>query len=74
MVGGIIQGTAGNGNRRRKKTLDGDRHPGYTLHNIFRKGALHMAMYMMYGADKKTEAGKGCGYYFAYSRMKSGEK
>ena len=56
------------------KKLDGELLPGYTLHNIFRKGALHMAMYMMYCADKKTEAGKGCGYYFAYSRMKSGEK
>ena len=74
MVGGIIQGTAGNGNRQPEKTLDGDFFPGYTFPNIFRKGALHMAMYMMYGAGKKTEAGKGCGYYFAYSRMKSGEK
>ena len=33
-----------------------------------------MAMYMMYDAGKRTEAGKGCGYYFAYSHLRVGEK
>ena len=33
-----------------------------------------MAVYMNDYAGKKTEAGKGCGYYFMYNHRESGEK
>ena len=33
-----------------------------------------MAKYVMNYAGKKAEADNGCGYYFAYSHLRSGEK